>query len=174
MASNAAAASKATGGKKGSEGSSTMAARRLQGPRLCKPIHLECSIEGLAGGRQGRSCFEGAVAQGKATGRVHSKGAGRWPHWHTSVFCTCLLPCFAQFVQFVHTSVFCTVCTVCELRKHFSFLFSPFFEDFSAAQPFLLQQVNNQLVHDFLSQQNNRLSFSSFSYGGATRQPSAW
>jgi len=30
-----------------------------------------------------------------------------------------------------------------------------FFEDFSAAQPFLLQQVNNQLVHDFLSQQNN-------------------
>ena len=24
---------------------------------------------------------------------------------------------------------------VCELRKHFSFLFSPFFEDFSAAQP---------------------------------------
>ena len=46
---------------------------------------------------------------------------------------------------------------VCELRKHFSFLFSPFFEDFSAAQPFLLQQVNSQLVHDFLSQQNNRL-----------------
>jgi len=34
---------------------------------------------------------------------------------------------------------------------------TPFFEDFSAAQPFLLQQVNNQLVHDFLSQQNNRL-----------------
>ena len=27
------------------------------------------------------------------------------------------------------------------------------FEDFLAAQPFLLQQVNNQLVHDFLSQQ---------------------
>jgi hypothetical protein len=46
---------------------------------------------------------------------------------------------------------------VCELRKHFSFLFTPFFEDFSATQPFLLQQVNNQLVHDFLSQQNNRL-----------------
>ena len=45
----------------------------------------------------------------------------------------------------------------CELRKHFSFLFTPFFEDFSAAQPFLLQQVNNQLVHEFLSQQNNRL-----------------
>ena len=30
----------------------------------------------------------------------------------------------------------------------------PFFEDFSAAQPFLQQQVNNQLVHNFLSQQN--------------------
>jgi hypothetical protein len=29
--------------------------------------------------------------------------------------------------------------------------------DFSAAQLFLLQQVNNQLVHDFLSQQSNRL-----------------
>jgi len=27
----------------------------------------------------------------------------------------------------------------------------------SAVQPFLLQQVNNHLVHDFLSQQNNRL-----------------
>jgi len=39
-------------------------------------------------------------------------------------------------------------------------LFSPYFEDFSAAHPFLLQQVNNQLVHDFLSQQNNRLFFS--------------
>jgi hypothetical protein len=33
----------------------------------------------------------------------------------------------------------------------------PFFEDFSAAQPFLQQQVNNQLVHNFLSQQNTRL-----------------
>jgi len=41
--------------------------------------------------------------------------------------------------------------------EHFSFLFTPFSEDFSAAQPFLLQQVNNQLVYDFLSQQNNRL-----------------
>jgi len=34
---------------------------------------------------------------------------------------------------------------------------SPFFEDFSATQTFLLQQVNNQLVHDFLFQQNTRL-----------------
>jgi hypothetical protein len=57
----------------------------------------------------------------------------------------------------VHALLICQDYRVCELRKHFSFLFSPFFEDFSAAQPFLLQQVNNQLVHDFLSQQNNRL-----------------
>ena len=57
----------------------------------------------------------------------------------------------------VHALLICQDHRVCELRKHFSFLFSPFFEDFSAAQPFLLLQVNNQLVHDFLSQQNNRL-----------------
>ena len=53
----------------------------------------------------------------------------------------------------VHALLFCQDHRVCELRKHFSFLFTPFFEDFSATQPFLLQQVNNQLVHDFLSQQ---------------------
>jgi hypothetical protein len=56
----------------------------------------------------------------------------------------------------VHALLICQDHRVCELRKHFSFLFTPFFGDFSAAQPFLLQQVNNQLVHDFLSQQNNR------------------
>ena len=59
----------------------------------------------------------------------------------------------------VHALLFCQDRRVCELRKHFSFLFTPFFEDFLAAQPFSLQQVNNQLVHDFLSQQNNRLFF---------------
>ena len=57
----------------------------------------------------------------------------------------------------VHALLFRQDHRVCELRKHFSFLFTPVFEDFSAAQPFLLQQVNNRLVHDFLSQQNNRL-----------------
>jgi hypothetical protein len=62
----------------------------------------------------------------------------------------------------VHALLFCQDHRVCELRKHFSFLFTPFFEDFSAAQPFLLQQVNNQLVHDFLSQQNNILFSISF------------
>ena len=45
----------------------------------------------------------------------------------------------------VHALLICQDHRVCGLRKHFSFLFSPFFEDFSAAQPFLLQQVNNQL-----------------------------
>jgi hypothetical protein len=57
----------------------------------------------------------------------------------------------------VHALLFCQNHRVCELSKHFSFLFTPIFEGYSAAQPFLLQQVNNQLVHDFLSQQNNRL-----------------
>jgi len=57
----------------------------------------------------------------------------------------------------MHALLFCQDHRVCELRKHFSFLFTPFFKDFPAAQPFLLQQVNNQLVHDLLSQQNTRL-----------------
>jgi hypothetical protein len=65
----------------------------------------------------------------------------------------------------VHALLFCQDHRVCELRKYFSFLFTPF-EDFSAAQPFLLQQVNNQPVHDFLSQQNNRLPFSFWAYYG--------
>ena len=55
----------------------------------------------------------------------------------------------------VHALLFCQDHRVCELKN--IFLFTPFFEDFLAAQPFLLQQVNNQFVHDFLSQQNNRL-----------------
>jgi len=57
----------------------------------------------------------------------------------------------------VHALLFCQDHRVCELRKHFSFLFTPFFEDFSAAQPFLLRHVNNQLVHAFLSQQSTRI-----------------
>ena len=66
----------------------------------------------------------------------------------------------------MHALLICQDHRVCELRKHFSFLFTPFFENFSAAQPFLPQQVNNQLVHDFLSQQNNRLfSFSFWAFG---------
>ena len=74
----------------------------------------------------------------------------------------------------VHALLFCQDHRACEPRKHFSVLFTPFFEDFLSAQPFLLQQVNNQLVHNFLSlyscvtpnpltpflsQQNTRLFF---------------
>ena len=57
----------------------------------------------------------------------------------------------------VHAFLFCQDHRVCELRKHFSFLFiTPFFEDFSAAQPFLLQHVvdlstTNLFVISFLS-----------------------
>jgi hypothetical protein len=36
-------------------------------------------------------------------------------------------------------------------------LFTPFFENFSVAQPCLLQQVSSQLVHNCLSQQNATL-----------------
>jgi len=38
-------------------------------------------------------------------------------------------------------------------------LWTPFHEDYLAAQYFLLRQVKNQLVHDFHSQQNTRLFF---------------
>ena len=79
--------------------------------------------------------------------------------WHEDGSCVCdQCPGEDEHVQNeVHALLFCQDHRVCELRKHFPFLFAPFFEDFSAAQPFLLQQVNNQPVHDFLSQQNNRL-----------------
>jgi hypothetical protein len=79
--------------------------------------------------------------------------------WHEDGSCVCdQCPGEDGHVQNeVHALLICQDHRVCELRKHFSFLFTPFFEDFSAAQPFLLQQVNNQLVHYFLSQQNTRL-----------------
>jgi hypothetical protein len=47
----------------------------------------------------------------------------------------------------VHALFFCQDHQICELKKHYSCSFAPFFEDFSAAQPFLLQQVNNHLIH---------------------------
>jgi hypothetical protein len=43
-----------------------------------------------------------------------------------------------HFQNEVHALLFCQDHRVCEPRKHFSFLFTPLFEDFSAAQPFLL------------------------------------
>jgi hypothetical protein len=52
----------------------------------------------------------------------------------------------------VHALLFCQDYRVCELRKHFPFLFTPFFEDFSAAQPFLLQRsTTNLFITSFLS-----------------------
>ena len=67
--------------------------------------------------------------------------------WLEDGFCVCdQFPGEDEHVQNeVHALLICQDHRVCELRKHFSFLFSPFFEDFSAAQPFFLQQVNNQL-----------------------------
>ena len=45
----------------------------------------------------------------------------------------------------VYVLLFCQDHPVCELWKYLSFLFTPIFEDLSAAQPCMLQQVNNQL-----------------------------
>ena len=59
----------------------------------------------------------------------------------------------------VHAFLYCQNRPVCELRKN-SYLFTPFFEDFSVTQPFMLHQVSNQLVFDFLSQQNTKLFLS--------------
>ena len=52
----------------------------------------------------------------------------------------------------VHALLICQDHRVCELRKHFSFLFSPFFEDFSAAQPFCCSRLTTNLfMISFLS-----------------------
>ena len=71
--------------------------------------------------------------------------------WHEDGSCVCdQCPGEDKHVQNeVHALLICQDHRVCELRKHFSFLFSPFFEDFSAAQPFLLQQVNTNLFMIF-------------------------
>ena len=65
--------------------------------------------------------------------------------WHEDGSCVCdQCPGEDEHVQNeVHAPLICQDHRVCELRKHFSFLFTPFLEDFSAAQPFLLRQVNN-------------------------------
>jgi len=47
----------------------------------------------------------------------------------------CMLFYFAETIQSLGL----------QFGEIFSFLFAPFFEDFSAAQPFMLQQVNNLL-----------------------------
>ena len=56
----------------------------------------------------------------------------------------------------VHALLFCQDHRVYELRKHFSFLLTPFFEDFSAARPFLSNRSTTDLFT--FSQQNTKLS----------------
>jgi hypothetical protein len=52
----------------------------------------------------------------------------------------------------VHANLFCQDHRVCELRKHFSFLFTSFFEDFSAANPFCCNRSTTSLfMISFLS-----------------------
>ena len=72
--------------------------------------------------------------------------------WHEDGSCVCdQCPGEDEHVQNeVHALLICQDHRVCELRKHFSFLFTPFFDDFSAAKPFLLQQVNLFMI-SFLS-----------------------
>jgi hypothetical protein len=55
----------------------------------------------------------------------------------------------------VHALLFCQDHWNCELKTFLHFIYT-FIEDFSAA-PFLLQQVNNRLVYNFLSQQFAKL-----------------
>jgi len=74
--------------------------------------------------------------------------------WLEDGSCVCdQCPGEDEYVQNeVHALLFCQDHRVCELRKHFSFLFTPFFEVFTAAQPFLLQQVTTNLfMISFLS-----------------------
>jgi hypothetical protein len=57
----------------------------------------------------------------------------------------------------VHALLFLPISSSLRAEETFPLSVYTFFEDFSAAQPFLLQQVNHQLVHIFLPQQNTRL-----------------
>ena len=81
--------------------------------------------------------------------------------WFEGGFCVCdQCPGKNENVQNkVHALLSCQDHWVCELRIHFSFLFRPNFEGFSAAHPICCNRssTNNQPVHNFLSQQNNRL-----------------
>jgi len=74
--------------------------------------------------------------------------------WHEDGSCVCdQCPGEDEHVQNeVHALLICQDHRVCELRKHFSFLFSPFFEDFSAAQPFCCNRsTTNLFMISFLS-----------------------
>jgi hypothetical protein len=47
---------------------------------------------------------------------------------------------------------------LCSKEKVCLSLFSQFWDDFSAEQPYLRQQASAQVVYDFLLQHNNKLS----------------
>jgi hypothetical protein len=57
----------------------------------------------------------------------------------------------------VHGLLFCQDHQGLWAEENFLLLFTPFIEDLSTARPYLLQQVNSRLVHNFLTQQNTTL-----------------
>jgi exonuclease III len=58
-----------------------------------------------------------------------------------------------------HVLFNCTDEQVCSLRCQYKMLFEPFAEDFSETQPFLLHQVDTQIISRFLDQRNTKLFF---------------
>ena len=68
--------------------------------------------------------------------------------------------CSCQQTQHeVHALFFCQDPTICALRVKYSYLFSPYFSDFSVARPYLLDVVPNQRIFHFLSQRHNKFLF---------------
>jgi len=62
-----------------------------------------------------------------------------------------------NFQNEVHYLIFCQEHQVCELIRYSIYWLHLFLrQDFSTTQPYLLQQVNNQFVHNFLSRQYTR------------------
>ena len=120
-------------GKKGSEGSSTRAAWRLQCPSYVNPFTLNAQLKGWLEAGKAEVALKGLWHKAKPRGAYGPKGAGRWPHHleETALSATRMVAksrplsitsCICASSQFVlahfrvlHTlaSVFCTVCTVC-------------------------------------------------------------
>ena len=57
----------------------------------------------------------------------------------------CMLFCFAKTIEFA-----------CELRKHCSFLFTPFLEDFQQTNPFLVWRSNTAAHHGSRGSSHNQ------------------
>ena len=79
VASNAAAASKAAE-KKGSKGSSTRAAWRLQCPSYVNPFTLNAQLKGWLEAGKAEVALKRLWHKAKPRGAYGPKGAGRWPH----------------------------------------------------------------------------------------------